>query len=173
MDKTCACPDDFILAPDKRTCIANCTKLQHRCGPEGQDDRCVPWHWKCDGKKDCKNGNDEPASCPERVCQDGQFQCKNKNCTLTTSLCDGIDDCGDNSDEAMCEHECPENQFKCRSNGRCVLGAWKCDGDKDCADGSDEDPNICGKIFFLFCYAQSPNFSFIPLTKRNHQIFFH
>ena len=107
--------------------------------------RCVPIHWKCDGKKDCKNGNDEPSSCPERVCQTGQYQCKNKNCTLTTSLCDGINDCGDNSDEELCDHDCPENQFKCRSNGRCVLGAWKCDGDKDCADGSDEDPDICGK----------------------------
>ena len=106
-------------------------------------------HWKCDGKQDCKNGNDEPSSCPERVCQKGQFQCQNKNCTLTTSICDGIDDCGDKSDEAMCEHDCPENQFKCRSNGRCILGAWKCDGDKDCADGSDEDPKICGKIHIL------------------------
>ena len=114
--------------------------------------RCVPIHWKCDGKKDCKNGNDEPSSCPERVCQTGQYQCKNKNCTLTTSLCDGINDCGDNSDEELCDHDCPENQFKCRSNGRCVLGAWKCDGDKDCADGSDEDPDICGKLLrFDFC----------------------
>ena len=47
----------------------------------------------------------------------------------------------------MCDHDCPENQFKCRSNGRCILGAWKCDGDKDCADGSDEDPAICGKFY--------------------------
>ena len=39
VSSSCKCPDDFILAPDKRTCMANCTKLQHRCGPDGQDDR--------------------------------------------------------------------------------------------------------------------------------------
>ena len=144
---TCACPDNFVLAPDRRTCIANCTKNQHRCGPEGTDDRCVPHHWKCDGKKDCVDGSDEPASCPERVCQPGQLQCKNKNCTLTTAICDGIDDCGDRTDEALCEHDCPEHMFKCHNTGRCILGAWKCDGDKDCSDGSDEDDNVCSKFY--------------------------
>ncbi len=36
---SCACPDDFYLAADLKTCIANCTKSQHRCGPEGVDDK--------------------------------------------------------------------------------------------------------------------------------------
>ena len=44
--RTCACPDNFVLAHDKMTCIANCTKSQHRCGPPGVDDRCVPGYWK-------------------------------------------------------------------------------------------------------------------------------
>ena len=44
--RTCACPDNFVLAHDKMTCIANCTKSQHRCGPPGIDDRCVPGYWK-------------------------------------------------------------------------------------------------------------------------------
>ena len=116
----------------------------------GTDDRCVPHHWKCDGKKDCVDGSDEPASCPERVCQPGQLQCKNKNCTLTTAICDGIDDCGDRTDEALCEHDCPEHMFKCHNTGRCILGAWKCDGDKDCSDGSDEDDNVCSKFYQIY-----------------------
>ena len=71
---SCSCPDNFVLSSDKKSCIANCTKTQHRCGPAGEDDRCVPHHWKCDGKRDCKDGSDEPQSCPERVCKEGQFQ---------------------------------------------------------------------------------------------------
>ena len=49
--RTCACPDDFELMPhrqgeEQRVCEAKCTALQHRCGPEGEDDRCVPFYWK-------------------------------------------------------------------------------------------------------------------------------
>ena len=139
---SCACPTDFVLNPrDNRTCIANCSEGgQHACG--GNDEKCIPHHWKCDGSVDCKDGSDEPPTCPPRVCREGQFQCKNNNCTLVTTLCDGRDDCGDNSDEMTCGHECSEHEFKCK-NGRCILGAWKCDGDADCLDGSDEDDAVC------------------------------
>ena len=44
---TCACPNNFILQTDGLTCIANCTKMQHRCGPP--DERCLPIYWRCDG----------------------------------------------------------------------------------------------------------------------------
>lgn len=45
LTRTCQCPNQFILI-NNMTCIANCTKGQHRCG--SGDDKCVPHYWKCD-----------------------------------------------------------------------------------------------------------------------------
>ena len=41
---TCACPNQFYMSDDKRSCISNCTTGQHRCA--GKDDRCIPLYWK-------------------------------------------------------------------------------------------------------------------------------
>ena len=54
-----------------------------------------------------------------------------------------IDDCGDNSDEENCAHDCPEHMFRCTKNGFCINASWKCDGDADCTDGTDESEDIC------------------------------
>lgn len=139
----CACPNQFYLARNTKTCIANCTTGQHRC--EGTDEKCIPWFWKCDGEKDCKDGSDEPSTCPVRQCRAGTFQCANNNCTPSATICDGTDDCHDGSDEQNCDQPCPESDFKCKASGRCILKSWVCDDDADCKDRSDEDPSICRK----------------------------
>ncbi|XP_013407657.1 low-density lipoprotein receptor-related protein 2-like [Lingula anatina] len=134
----CDCPDYFLLATDNKTCIANCTDRQFRCGIT--DDRCIPLIWKCDKEKDCNDGSDEPADCPDRHCPVGKFQCDNLNCTFPFQVCDQKDDCGDGSDERDCDQkECDPNAFRC-SNNKCIPRSWVCDNADDCGDGSDETP---------------------------------
>uniref|UniRef100_A0A8K9UVC9 SCO-spondin n=1 Tax=Oncorhynchus mykiss TaxID=8022 RepID=A0A8K9UVC9_ONCMY len=97
-----------------------------------------------------------------RPCRDREFQCGNGRCVPTGPkgvVCDGVNDCGDGSDELRCgqfpylptlwvtttAHDgglprvlCVEGQFSCRLFG-CVDAAVVCDGHQDCLDGSDED----------------------------------
>ncbi|KAL4217440.1 Low-density lipoprotein receptor-related protein 2 [Mactra antiquata] len=138
---TCACPDKFELNDDKHTCRPNCSINQVRCGPT--DERCIPRIWQCDGTSDCKDGFDEPDTCPTTTCSPGQYRCRNNRCIYQFQVCDLIDQCGDGSDEEGCnEHQCEAWQFQCK-NHKCIPKGWKCDHEDDCGDNSDESPNIC------------------------------
>lgn len=79
----------FVLSvetpPQKKTLFSFC--------------RCIPIWWKCDGQRDCRDGSDEPPTCPHRYCPVGQFQCNDGNCTSPHFLCNTQPDCHDRSDE--------------------------------------------------------------------------
>ncbi|XP_046661606.1 very low-density lipoprotein receptor-like isoform X4 [Homalodisca vitripennis] len=79
-------------------------------------------------------------------CSLRQFKCNNTKCVQLTWMCDGEDDCGDNSDEDSLEcketRTCTTTEFKCNNN-RCIPLHWQCDNENDCRDGSDEDPHNC------------------------------
>ncbi|KAM7316467.1 hypothetical protein ACRRTK_024198 [Alexandromys fortis] len=142
---TCECPDDFqtVQLRGRTLCMPMCSSTQFLCG---NNEKCIPIWWKCDGQKDCADGSDEPDTCPHRFCRLGQFQCQDGNCTSPQALCNAQQDCADGSDEdrALCEHHrCEANQWQC-ANKRCIPEAWQCDSVNDCQDNSDEESSHCG-----------------------------
>lgn len=133
-----------------------------------------------DGDMDCSNGSDElnctSTTSPDSnhktenimpTCHDWMFQCSNDKCVPHWWKCDGVNDCGDNSDELGCvpnATEAPEtggpidispeiclkNQYMC-DNGRCISKSYVCDGFPDCTGGEDEincPKTLCGRDKF-------------------------
>lgn len=130
-----------------------------------------------DGDTDCQNGADEknctntrvqpsapPAMAP--TCHDWMYKCGNNRCVPYWWKCDGINDCGDGTDELGCPNAtdtttptpdiiapdltCSGNKFACNT-GRCIERKYVCDGFPDCSSGEDEKncpKTICGRDKF-------------------------
>lgn len=64
------------------------------------------------------------------------FQCVNGKRIPQEKACDGVNDCGDQSDELCCKG-CRGQAFLCKS-GVCIPNQHKCNGEVDCITGEDE-----------------------------------
>uniref|UniRef100_A0A8B9E5E2 Sortilin related receptor 1 n=1 Tax=Anser cygnoides TaxID=8845 RepID=A0A8B9E5E2_ANSCY len=147
--KHCDGITDCSDASDEQHCEPLCTRYMDFVCKNRQ--QCLFHSMVCDGIVQCRDGSDEDANyagCsqdPEfhRTCDQFSFQCQNGVCISLVWKCDGMDDCGDYSDEANCENptEAPNcsryYQFQC-GNGHCIPNRWKCDEENDCGDWSDE-----------------------------------
>ncbi|XP_003224687.3 low-density lipoprotein receptor-related protein 1B [Anolis carolinensis] len=127
---------DCMDGSDENNCV--CAEKKIKCR---ESDQCIDPSKMCDQHKDCEDGSDE-ANCPLNSCLAGQWQCKNKVCIMEDWKCNGIDNCGDNSDEKVCA-TCPGGMINC-DKGKCILESLVCNGMEDCLDGTDE-PSTCGK----------------------------
>lgn len=64
-----------------------------------KQDICIPASWRCDGRSDCLEDEDE-SMCE---CKEGEFKCAiGGGCINLEKKCDGIAQCGDSSDEWDC-----------------------------------------------------------------------
>lgn len=84
------------------------------------------------------------------VCDVSSFHCANGKCVPKTAFCDGINDCGDWTDEPKtCQINTCVDYLKLTAPGRLCDGRW------DCLDKTDEEftncPGYCNRTNVYQC----------------------
>ncbi|XP_051025717.1 prolow-density lipoprotein receptor-related protein 1-like [Acomys russatus] len=136
----CDGSSDCLDGSDEVNCESLTACLDYKIQCPGKA-RCLDASEHCDVQQDCEEGSMK-THCPHSHCLAGQWQCQNGACIMDSWRCDGIDHCGDASDEEDCAY-CPEGTVSC-DGGKCIPESLMCDGEADCTDGTDE-PSTCGK----------------------------
>jgi low-density lipoprotein receptor-related protein 1 (alpha-2-macroglobulin receptor) len=78
---------------DDYTCLGKQFKCKGNATVSGF---CLPADKKCNHHQDCPGGEDE-IDCPPKVCPKNQYKCNNDKCIPSVWVCDGDNDCGDNT----------------------------------------------------------------------------
>eukprot|EP00058_Branchiostoma_floridae_P002329 XP_002587817.1 hypothetical protein BRAFLDRAFT_92266 [Branchiostoma floridae] len=95
-------------------------------------------------------GNKNFGSKSNTVCTVVEFQCENSgSCVTPSGVCNGLPDCGDASDELLCQSCAEKGLWQCDSamcinnaslecDGKCLPKYRACNGIDDCTNGEDE-----------------------------------
>ncbi|XP_053385338.1 MAM and LDL-receptor class A domain-containing protein 1-like isoform X2 [Mercenaria mercenaria] len=130
-----------------------CSHTEFYCYPRK---KCFPLSFRCDGRRDCFDGTDEPSWCPTTtVNHETTFRTHVPQTIFATSRT-LVSQTSYASSRTLVPQTsfatCPYGSFQCVYSKWCFPGVYYCDGATDCTDLSDEtnDCRQCRAGFF-FC----------------------